>query len=69
MANAGYKTGSILVIIWSLCETFGPYQLEVNGRGQLQISINNSRIIQTEHHRVEDSFIYEVQTFSINKDV
>lgn len=34
-----------------------PYQLELNGRSQLQISIDDSRIIQTEHHWIEDSFI------------
>lgn len=69
MADTGFKIKSILVIIWSLCWTFGPYQLEFNGWSQLQISINNSRIIQTEHHRIEDFFIYKVQKFDINKDV
>lgn len=36
------------------------YQLEFDGRSQLQISIDDSRIIQTEHHRIEDSFICKV---------
>lgn len=33
------------------------YQLEIDGWSQLQISIDNGRIVQTEHHRIEDSLI------------
>lgn len=38
---------------------FRSYLLEFDGWSQLQISIDNSRIVQTEHHWIEDSFIYE----------
>lgn len=38
---------------------FSPYQLEFDGWSQLQIPIDNSGIVQTEHHWIEDSFIYK----------
>lgn len=33
------------------------YQLEFDGWSQLQISVDNGRIVQTEHHGIEDSLI------------
>lgn len=68
MADAGFEIDSVLVSFFFLEPVLSSYQLKFNGRSQLQISINNSRIIQTEHHRIEDSFIYKVQRCDINKD-
>lgn len=42
-------------------KTFSTYQLEFNGWSQLQISIDYGRIVQTEHHWIEDFLIYKTK--------
>lgn len=37
------------------------YQLEFNGWSQLQISVDDGRIVQTEHHWIEDLLVYETE--------
>ncbi len=46
--------------MWTLC----PYQLEFNGWSQLQISIDDGRIVQTEHHWIEDFLIYKIKKYN-----
>lgn len=38
-----------------------PYQLEFDGWSQLQISVDDGRIVQTEHHWIEDFLVYKTE--------